>query len=56
MQSGRKYNISVGRPFALFRIEDGYGVFPETSFRICVSRYTLSQPVRYTVRIRLFVQ
>jgi hypothetical protein len=42
VQSGRKYNISVGSPFTLFRMEDGYGVFFETSLRIYVSLYTLS--------------
>jgi hypothetical protein len=41
VQSGRKYNISVGSPFTLFRMEDGHGVFSETSLRIYVSRYTV---------------
>ena len=31
VQSDRKYNISVGSHFILFRMEDGYGVFSETS-------------------------
>jgi len=33
--------MSVGSPFTLFRMEDGHGVFSETSLLIYVSRYTV---------------